>query len=140
MSLVKRNSYNSDPFKEFDKIFENFGIQAGRGFMPAVDVYQDENNVYIEASLPGVESDKVNVVIENDTLIVEGSNEKKSEVDEKNYYRKEVSAGSFHRSISLPSNVDGDKAQADYENGILKIVVPKKEEVTPKKIKVNKKD
>jgi HSP20 family protein len=69
-------------------------------------------------------------------LTIEGESEKKSEVEDKNYYRNEVRYGNFHRSVALPASVEADKAEASYENGILKITVSKKEEVKVKKVEV----
>jgi len=69
-------------------------------------------------------------------LIIQGKSEKKSEVEEKNYYRQEVRRGSFCRSVALPTHVVGDKANADYENGMLKITIPKAPEARAKKIDI----
>ncbi len=124
---------------DFDKMFEDMPMmpEKMRSFTPAVDVYQDKNNVIVEAPLAGVDPDKVNVSVENDVLHIEGAAEHKSEVDEKNYYRKEVRSGSFYRSVALPTHVKADNAKASFENGMLKVIIPKAEEVKPKSIKVN---
>ena len=74
---------------------------------------------------------------ENNVLTIEGKSEQKTEVDEKNYYRKEVRCGSFHRSVALPTAVDASKAKAEYEEGMLKIRIPKDEKELPKSIKVD---
>ena len=132
MSLIKWTPM-LDPFNELDRWFED----GPRSFAPAVDVYEDENNVYVETPLPGIDPEKVEIAIENDVLTMQGSAEKKSEVDEKNYYRKEVRHGSFHRAVALPASVKSDKAEANYANGVLKISVPKEERAKPKKVKVN---
>ena len=124
-------------FGEADKFFDDFNLMSSvSGFVPALDVYQTKDDVVVETALPGVDPNKVNISIENDVLTVEGSFEKKSEVDERNYYRKEIRSGSFHRSVALPAAVDGDKARATYEKGLLKIVVPKEERAKPKTVKV----
>ena len=123
-------------FADFDKMFEDFGSQA-EGFVPAIDVYEDKDNVLVETPLPGVDPDKVNISVENDVLTIEGASEKKSELDEKNYYRKEVRSGSFHRAVMLPATVQADKAQAEFDNGMLKIVLPKEKENKSKSIKIN---
>jgi len=125
-----------DPFNEMDRFFDSFPSQGLSSFAPAVDVWEDENNVYVETPLPGVDPEKVNISVENDVLTIEGSAEKKSEVDEKNYYRKEVKYGSFHRAVALPSAVKADEAKAEYAAGVLKISVPKEERAKPKKVKV----
>ena len=77
--------------------------------------------------------------MEDNVLHVSGSNEHKSEVDEKNYYRKEVRYGAFNRVVALPKAVVGDKADATFDKGILKITMPKAEEAKPKSIKVKAK-
>lgn len=126
-------------FEEMEKMFSEMmpairGTQAG--FMPAVDMYEDKDNVIVETQLAGVSPDKVDVSIENDILTVKGESEKKSEVEEKNYYRKEIRRGGFYRSIPLPTRVLGDKATASAEEGVLKIVIPKAPEAKPKTIKI----
>ena len=134
MSIIRWSPMNIEPFEDMDRWFD-----FGRGvsnFAPAVDVFEDEDNVYIETPLPGIDPEKVNISIENDILTIEGSSEQKSEVDEKNYYRREVRAGSFHRAVALPSLVKSDSATALYESGVLKITIPKEERAKPKKVKV----
>lgn len=115
---------------------EMMPTSRGMGFIPAVDVYQDKDNVIVETQLAGIDPEKVDVSIENDVLIIKGESEKKSEVDEKNYYRKEIRRGSFYRSIPLPTHVLGDKANAEAKDGVLKVVVPKAVEAKPKTIKI----
>ena len=117
---------------DIDRFFD----EGGAGFIPALDVYQTKDDVVVETQLPGIDPSNVNISIENDVLTVEGNFEKKSEVDEKNYYRKEIRSGSFHRSVALPAAVSGDKAKATYEKGVLKITVPKEERAKPKTVKV----
>ncbi len=128
MSLIKWH-----PMYDLDQWFD----QSQAGFAPAVDVWEDENNVYIETPLPGMDPEQVDISIENDVLTIEGSHEKKSEVDDKNYYRKEVRIGSFHRAVALPATVKSDKAEASYQNGMLTITVPKEERAKPKKVKID---
>ena len=107
-----------------------------QNFVPAIDVYQDKDNVIAETPITGIDPEKVDISIENDVLTITGQSEHQSEVDEKNYYRKEVRYGAFHRSVALPASVDGAKAEAEYQDGILKVVIPKEERAKPKKIKV----
>jgi HSP20 family protein len=132
-----------DPFESaFDEL-ENVMPAKLTTFTPAVDIYQTEKDVIVEMPLAGVDPEKVEIAIEDNTLTVKGSSEKKTEVDEKNYYRKEVRSGSFYRAVSLPVPVVKDKASAVSENGILKISVPKAPEVkaktVPVKVKIAKK-
>ena len=109
------------------------------GFVPAIDMYEDKDNLIVETQLSGIDPDKVSIAIENDILTIKGESEKKSEVEDKNYYRKEIRRGSFHRSVQLPAHVDGNKASAISESGILKISVPKKQIASTKTIKIEKK-
>lgn len=135
MSIIKWTPM-LDPFNEMDRWLDNWPSNSMANFAPAVDVWEDADNVYVETPLPGVNPEQVNIAIENDILTIEGASEKKTEVDEKNYYRKEVRSGSFHRAVALPSSVKSDDAKAEYEKGILKITVPKEERAKPKKVKV----
>ncbi|MBU0598664.1 Hsp20/alpha crystallin family protein [Patescibacteria group bacterium] len=123
---------------DFEKFFEDMPMapQKMASYTPAVDVYQDKNNVVVETPLAGVDPEKVNISVENDTLLIEGKSEHKSEVDEKNYYRKEVRQGSFYRAVALPAHIKADNAKATFENGMLKVVIPKVQEAKPKTIKV----
>lgn len=137
MSIIKWAPF-LESFEDMDKMFEGF-VPARTDFanyVPAIDVYQDENNIYIETQLAGIDPEKVDISIENDVLIIKGESEKKSEVEDKNYYRKEIRRGSFYRSVQLPSHVISEKASAEAINGILKITVLKAPEVKPKMIKV----
>jgi HSP20 family protein len=102
-------------------------------------MYEDKDNVIIEAQLAGIDPEKVDISIENNILCIKGESEKTSEVDDKNYYRKEIRRGSFYRSIPLPAKVDGDKASAVNEDGILKVSIPKVIELKPKTIKITSK-
>lgn len=131
-----------EPFGDMDKMFSELmpdsrGAQAG--FMPSVDVYEDKSNVIVETQLAGVDPEKVDISVENDVLCVKGESEKKSEVEDKNYYRKEIRRGSFYRSVPLPAHVIGEKASASAEDGVLKVVIPKATEAKPKTIKIKTK-
>ncbi|OGY69552.1 MAG: hypothetical protein A3H59_00025 [Candidatus Jacksonbacteria bacterium RIFCSPLOWO2_02_FULL_43_9] len=138
MSLIRWSPLlGNSMFDGMDQAFDSMMVPAQRGFVPALDVYQTADDVVVETTLPGMNPKDVSVSIENDVLTIEGSSEKKTEVDEKDYYRKEIRSGSFHRAIALPSSVKGDDAKASYENGVLKIVIPKREEIKPKKISID---
>src|SRR3989339_899707 len=127
--------------KEVDKIFSELAptMRNNLGFMPAIDMYEDKDNVIVETQLAGIDPDKVDISIENDVLCIKGESEKKSEVEEKNYYKKEIRRGSFYRNIPLPAHVVGEKASAVAEDGVLKISIPKAIETKPKTIKIKTK-
>ena len=130
-----------EPFEDMDKMFSELmpANKGMAGFMPAVDVYEDKNNVIVETQLAGVDPEKVDISIENDVLSIKGESEKKSEVEDKNYYRKEIRRGSFYRSVPLPAHVLGDKASAAAEDGVLKISIPKAPKTKPRSIKIKTK-
>ena len=90
----------------------------------------------VEAGLAGIDPKNVEVIVENDILTIQGKTEKKSEVDEKNYYRREMRSGSFYRTVALPAHVDGSKAKAEFDDGVLKVSVPKLKSSEAKKIEV----
>jgi len=92
---------------------------------PAIDVYQDKNNLYVEVPLVGIKPENVTVSIENGVLTVEGKTEETKEAKDKDYLRKEIRKGSFRRVIKLPVEVKKDKASAESIKGVLKITIPK---------------
>jgi HSP20 family protein len=137
MPLIKWSPF-FEPFENFDKYFENFPAPVSRGgLVPAIDVYDSQDAVIIETALPGVDPKHVKLSIENDVLTISGSSERKTEVDEKDYYRKEIRSGSFMRQVALPAGVKEDGAKASFKDGILKIEVPKTEKVKSKPIMID---
>lgn len=139
MAIIKWTPFPLiDSFDEMDKFFDNWPT-ISNSFTPAIDIYEEKDDVIVETPLAGIDPEKVDVSIENNVLTIKGESEKKSEVDDKNYYRKEVRWGSFYRSVALPTKVNGDKAEATYNQGVLTIRIPKAEEVKPKTIKINTK-
>jgi len=119
MAIIKYNPW-LEPFNDIERWFNNPAI-----FSPAVNVYETKDDVIVEASLAGVDPKDVSIQVEGDVLVIKGETNKESEVDDKNYYRKEVRQGSFFRSIPLPAHVIADKAKAESSEGLLKIVIPK---------------
>lgn len=124
------------PWTPFVDTFDNIEKSLSN-FMPAIDVYEDKDNVVVEATLAGINPDDVSIAINDDVLTIDGQRQSTSEVDEKNYYRKEVRTGSFHRSVLLPVSVHSDKAEATFENGLLRVVLPREEKSKSKNIKIN---
>ncbi|MDD4607055.1 MAG: Hsp20/alpha crystallin family protein [Patescibacteria group bacterium] len=124
---------------EEDKLFEDLTpslYSNAQNFVPAIDVYQTKDDVVVETALSGVKPEDVEISIENDVLTIKGQAKKETEIDEKNYYRKEMRTGSFHRSVVLPTHVISDKAEATSKDGVLKIAIPKAPESKIKTIKV----
>ena len=137
MAIIKWTPF-LEPFEDMEKMLSDWpALSSGQsGFTPAIDVYEDKNNVIVETQLAGIDPEKVDVSIENDVLSIKGESEKKSEVEDKNYYRKEIRRGSFYRSVALPAHVLGDKAGAEAIDGVLKITIPKAQEAKPKRIEI----
>ncbi|MCH7759691.1 Hsp20/alpha crystallin family protein [Patescibacteria group bacterium] len=104
--------------------------------IPAINLYEEKGKLIAETSVPGIDPKKINIFIEDNVLIIQGESEKISELEDKNYYRKEVQYGSFHRSVRLPFKVLEDQARADYQDGLLRIKVPKAPQSKTKKIKI----
>lgn len=103
---------------------------------PAVDMYDNENEIVVKAEIPGVEKENVNISLTNNTLTIKGETKKEEEVKEEDYYYSERSHGKFVRTLSLPEEIDVDKVKADFKDGILEIHLPKTPEAKPKEIKV----
>jgi len=131
--LIHWNSSLPDIFDDVYKIFENKKLY----FSPAIDVYQTDSKVILEASLPGIDKKDISISVEGNVLIIEGKTERKTEVDEDNYYRKEVRSGSFYRSVQLPAYAITKDAEAFYDNGILRLEFSKIKDVKPERTKID---
>ena len=111
--------------------------QSGKSFVPALDLSETAEGYLVEAALPGVKPEDVEITVENNVLTIKG--ETRQEVDDKqrNFHRVERRFGSFQRTIGLPTTVKADAIKADLTNGVLRLEIPKAEEVKPRKISVN---
>lgn len=143
MPLIQWTPSLLEKMDEFDDMFRKLGPLSTDVVTtyPALDIYQDETHVIVEAQLAGVDPEAVDVSIDNDVLTIKGSIEKQTEVDEAHYYRKEIRKGNFARSVALPAAVMPDVAEADFDQGVLRIRIPKEiqKKSTPVKINVTKK-
>ena len=125
MSLI-RWSPMWDPFAELDESVRLPAVNPSlKAFVPAVDIYETDKAVIVESPLAGMRPEDVKVSVDKGVLTIKGESEKEHEVEEKNYYRKEVRSGSFYRQIALPAPVLDDKVQAEFKDGVLKITCPK---------------
>jgi HSP20 family protein len=109
------------------------------GWAPAIDVFEKEDKFVVKAELPGITEEDIDVSVVGDTLTIKGERKAESEVKKDDYYYCERSYGSFYRSIAIPSNVDAKKVEANYEDGVLEVSLPKIPEVKPKKVSVSAK-
>lgn len=141
MSLIKWTPF--DPFEEFDRFFRDWPALAGkdRGFIPAIDMYQTKDAVVVESPLSGLKPEDVEVTVEKGILTLKGESKHEREVDEKDYYRKEVRSGSFYRQIALPTGVKEDAVKAEFKDGVLKVTCPKevKKIFEGRKVEIEKK-
>jgi HSP20 family protein len=136
-----------DPFREvvalqnrLNSVFGNTDTEsplAAASFVPAVDVYEDDQKVVLKLEVPGIEEKDLDVSVEKNTLTVKGERKFDKEEKEENFHRIERRYGSFYRAFTLPSTVDSENVDAKYEAGILKLELKKKPEAQPKQIKVN---
>ena len=130
------------PFRsEFDRVFDNLWggslfETANRDLVPALDLSEDENEIRVKVELPGVEKDEVDIHLKEGQLVIEGEKKSEEEAENEMQYLCERSYGSFQRVIQMPSTVDTEKVKASFKNGILEIIIAKKEETKPKKVNI----
>jgi len=136
MAIIPRK-----PFSEIESFFEDWfpSFIRNRGQEPFIDVYETDKEIVAEADVPGFDPDRIDISVKNGVLTIRGEREEKKEDDKKNYWRKEIKRDSFERMIRLPSEVNEDSIDAEYDKGALKIKMEKLEEKKPeKKIKIRK--
>ncbi|HXE92121.1 MAG TPA: Hsp20/alpha crystallin family protein [Terriglobales bacterium] len=137
-----------DPFRELttlqdrlNRLFQETPFPSNEalmttGFVPAVDVYEDEHAITLKMEVPGIEMKDLDVNLENNTLTVKGERKFEKEEKEENFHRIERRYGAFTRSFTVPNTIEPDQVTAECENGVLRIRLPKKAEAKPKQIKV----
>jgi len=142
------------PFRAMEEMERRFDEMFGRGFLPSVwrrlpleervwapalDVFEKDDRFAVKAELPGMKEKDIDVSVVGDMLTIRGAKKSETEVKEEDYYCCEHSYGNFYRSIALPSTVDATKIEANCEDGILEVSLPKAPEVKPKKIAISAK-
>ena len=145
MNLIKY-----DPFRELrslqDEMNRLFGSTLsrsgsdegtwGNAWSPRVDIYENKDNLVIEAELPGMKAEDVDISIENNVLTIQGKREFEKKDEEDNFHRVERHYGSFTRSFTLPPTVNSEDATADFKNGVLHLKLAKREEAKPHRIEI----
>ena len=104
---------------------------------PAIDVYEEGDNLIVEAHLPGIKTEDLDINVERGVLTISGKTEREQERTERNYLLREQRSGRFTRSLQLPATYQGEQCQATYENGVLRLTFPKAEEAKPRRIQLN---
>jgi HSP20 family protein len=135
MSLIKRNEANWLP-SVFDDMFKTdwlggtTNVNSIGTSIPAVNIQETEESFSVEVAAPGKTKEDFNIELENDVLTISSEDKKENESTERNgrYTRKEFSYSTFKRAFSLPDSVDSEKISAQYNNGVLEILLPKREE------------
>ncbi len=118
----------------FDRTSEQSSLTA---WAPPVDIYETEEELVVKADLPDVDPKDLDINVENNILTIRGERKFEKKVNEDNYLRVERSYGSFARSFTLANTVNPDAIKAEYQNGVLTLTLPKREEAKPTKIKVS---
>ena len=135
-----------EPFRELATLQTEMGrlmngLWEGNGrttqsWVPAVDVWETENEVVYAFDLPGIPEDKISVELHDDMLTVTGERELSNERSEEGFYRYERRHGSFSRTLGVPQGVSEDGIKADYKNGVLEIHIAKPEVTKPRRIQI----
>ena len=129
-----------DPMRELSSLQHDLGRLFERritgAWAPAIDMYETDKEVIVDAELPGMTAKDIDVSVRNHTLRLKGERRFSEEVKEENYYRMERAYGSFQRQIELPSEVREDQVKATFQDGILHVSVPKKQEAKAKETHV----
>jgi HSP20 family protein len=105
-------------------------------WQPSVDIAETDSQVTVKAELPGLEAKDIDVSVSGDLLTLKGEKKEEKEAKEQNYYRREICSGSFQRTFRLPSEVNHEKVDASFKNGILTITMPKTEASSKKRIEI----
>ena len=144
------NIVRYDPFRELRSLQDEMtrlfsGVASGTGsneemtrgnWFPKVDIFENKDNLVLEAELPGMTKDDFDLSFENNILTLKGERKFEKKTDEGSYHRVERSYGNFTRSFTLPQTVTAEGAKADFENGVLHVTLPKREEVKARKIEI----
>lgn len=139
-----------DPFREvtktgdeLDRFFDHFFKRgfferklAPSRFLPLVNVSEDENHLYFRFDMPGIEKKELKVTVQNNTLTVKGERRSETKTEKENYHLQELEYGTFERSFLLPSTIDESKVEANYKDGILTVVIHKKEESKAREVEI----
>lgn len=139
------------PFDEMERMFENFlpsgwlrpmrtpmwgGELAPGAKIPPVDIIDRDEEIVLRAEMPGIDKDSIDVSLSDNSVTLRGSSRHEEKESDEHYYRSEISRGAFSRTVTLPADVDGDKAKATFKEGVLELTMPKIERSKRHSIKV----
>ncbi len=128
--------------REMDRIWDSFferrpaRVEEEAEWLPTLDVSETKDSYVVKAELPGIDPKEIDISLMNDILTIKGEKKQEKEEKEENYHIIERSYGAFTRSVRLPGQVQSDKINATFKNGVLKVTLPKTEEAKKKEIKI----
>lgn len=149
MALIRFNERQlpRNPWAELEKMRHEMEMMLPRYFgntqtasnatvYPALNISEDESNIYVRAEVPGTKKEELEIFIEGDTLTIKGERRDHAAGEKISYHRQEISYGRFNRAVTMPTRIDSGKIKATGKNGILTIVLPKSEETKPRRITI----
>jgi HSP20 family protein len=128
-----------DPFSflsEMDRLFER-GVTATPTWAPRIDAFDREKELVIRVEVPGVKPEDVDITVEDRTLVISGKRHFAEETEQGGYHRREIFTGEFKRTLVLPEGLNAGEITARAENGMLDVIIPRRPEVLPRKVKVD---
>jgi len=149
MNLMRRSKDTWDPFDfvrdlqgELSRAFNTSLLRTDgdvwrQAFDPEIDVREEADRYVVQADLPGVKKEELDISVSGNLLTLKGERKHENEIKEKGRYYSERTFGAFSRTLELPSEIDANKVQATYKDGVLEIALPKSENAKPKQIKVD---
>lgn len=135
MSSMREEAFNRQIDRMLDEALRTFGT-PGQGWVPACNVWDDENGFYVQIALPGWEANQIALEVNHRMLTVKGERKEESGVADR-YHLQEIGGASFERIFHLPDFVDREKASATHKNGLLTITFPKREEARSRRILID---
>jgi HSP20 family protein len=133
------DSLQNDMNRLFDRFFEGRTANGtARRWIPAMDLVETDDHLVLRGDLPGMTEDDVNIEIKDNVLTVSGERKAEREDKREGYHRVERAFGSFSRSLSLPAGVDADKVEANFDNGVLEVRIPKPAAAKPTRVQIGK--
>ena len=136
-SLDRLASIRDEVDRLFDFSWPSRDSGLFSGWSPALDVFDDKDNLVVKAELPGLKKDEINLSLHDGVLTISGERKQEIQRKEGESFRSERYFGKFQRSVTLPTAVDSTKVNASYKDGVLTVELPKAEEAKPKQIAVN---
>ena len=128
-----------DPFKDFNRYFNHFGhhLTDKAEFVPSVNIIAENDSALLEIELPGLKKEEIDITVDNGTLTISGEKKSRAGDENINFLRVERRYGTFSRSFTIPDSYDVKEIKASFTDGVLKLVIPRKPDATPKKLSVS---